>query len=159
MRYILAVVGCCVSLLTPSTAWAAPEAAPGPDAAARVVELTNAERAAAGLAPLTASPQLGDAARAYASILTSGDCFAHTCGPVPSLADRGERAGYTGWTSLGENIAAGQPSPEEVVRRWMASPGHRANILDPTFAEIGVATAAGGPYDIYWVQAFGACTR
>ena len=124
-----------------------------------MVELTNAERAAAGLAPLTASPQLSDAARAYAGILAGGDCFAHTCGPVPGLADRGERAGYTGWTSLGENLAAGQPSPEEVVREWMASPGHRANILDPAFAEIGVATATGGPYGIYWVEAFGARER
>ncbi len=124
--------------------------------AARVVELTNAERARAGLVPLTVSPSLVGAAQGYAEVLASGDCFAHTCGPVPELVRRSELAGYRGWTQLGENIADGYPGPEQVVAGWMASEGHRANILDPSFAEIGVGLALGGRYGPAWVQAFGA---
>ena len=123
---------------------------------ARVVELTNAERARAGLAPLMINPNLVGAAQGYAEVLASGDCFAHTCGPVPELERRIEQAGYTAWIALGENIASGYPSPEQVVATWMASAGHRANILNPDFAEVGVGLAPGGRHGgISWVQAFG----
>ena len=124
---------------------------------ARVVELTNAERARAGLAGLAVNPSLNDAAQGYAEVLAAGDCFAHTCGPVPELERRSEQAGYTAWALLGENIAGGYLSPEQVVAVWMASAGHRANILNPSFTEVGVGLAPGGRYgSLSWVQAFGA---
>jgi uncharacterized protein YkwD len=122
-----------------------------------VVELTNQERAKAGLGPLAISQQLTSAAQGYAEVLATSGCFAHTCGPVPDMVGRSERAGYHAWTTLGENIAAGQRSPEEVVKQWMDSPGHRTNILNPAFTEIGVGVANGkGPYGTYWAQEFGA---
>ena len=123
---------------------------------ARVLELTNAERTRAGLAPLSLSPQLSQAAQRYSEVLATDTCFAHTCGPVPDMTQRDAQAGYTGWTAVGENIAAGYPSPEEVVAGWMASPGHRANILNPDYRELGVGLAAGGKYGAYWTQEFGA---
>jgi uncharacterized protein YkwD len=84
------------------------------------------------------------------------NCFAHDCGPVPYFVDRVVVAGYTPWRALAENIAAGQPTPQEVVNAWMASTGHRTNILNATYRDTGVGVAFGGTYGIYWVQEFGA---
>ena len=123
---------------------------------ARVIELTNVERQKAGLAPLAAQANLTQAANGYAGVLASGTCFAHTCGPVPEFTDRAAQAGYTNWSALAENIAAGQRTPEAVVKAWMESPGHRANILNARYTEIGVGLATGGRMGMYWAQSFGA---
>src|SRR5436305_10761006 len=96
---------------------AAPASAAESDSSAtlaRVLELTNAERARVGLPPLSLSKELNAAAQDYTVVLATSGCFAHTCGPVPDMADRLGQAGYTGWTAIGENIAAGYPSPEAV---------------------------------------------
>jgi uncharacterized protein YkwD len=133
------------------------EPADADDLAGQVLELTNVERQAAQLPPLAAQPALGQAAQHYAGVLAAGDCFAHTCGLVPSVSERTERAGYQGWAALGENIAAGQPRPADVVAAWMQSPEHRANILSPTYTEIGTGVVAGdGGFGRYWVEDFGA---
>jgi uncharacterized protein YkwD len=135
---------------------AAAEPADKNDFVGRVLELTNAERQNAGLAPLELSPALEDSAQSYSQVLASSGCFDHTCGPVPNFADRDGQAGYTDWTDIGENIAAGFPTPEAVVESWMNSPGHRANILSAQFTEIGVGmTSGGGQYGTYWTQEFG----
>jgi uncharacterized protein YkwD len=124
---------------------------------ARVLDLTNSERDKAGLAPLNLSDQLQAAAQSYTVVLASGDCFAHTCGPMPNFADRDAVAGYDGWWSIGENLAGGYSSPDEVMAGWMASPGHRANILSVTFTEIGIGvTRGGGRFGMYWAEEFGA---
>ena len=132
---------------------------------ARVVQLTNAERARVGLAPLTVNAHLTTAAQSYAGVLAQDACFAHTCGRQPDLGKRLQAAGYTftgyrSWT-YGENIAAGYSTPEAVVAGWMASPGHRANILNARFKEIGVGLVyrPGSRYRYYWVQDFGARTK
>jgi uncharacterized protein YkwD len=139
-----------------STNVAAAEPADKTDFVGRVLELTNVERQNAGLAPLALNPELEDAAQSYSEVLASSGCFDHSCGPVPNFADRDDQAGYTDWTNLGENIAAGYPTPEAVVESWMASPGHRANILSPQFTEIGVGVTSGdGQYGTYWTQEFG----
>jgi uncharacterized protein YkwD len=123
----------------------------------RVLDLTNAERQNAGLAPLNLNSQLRDAAQNYSEVLASTECFGHDCGPVPNFADRDGQAGYTDWTTIGENIAGGYPTPEAVVAGWMASPGHRDNILSPQFTEIGIGVAAsGGQLGTYWTEEFGA---
>ncbi len=126
------------------------------DEVAQVVALTNAERQKAGLQPLRPNDQLGAAAQGYAVVLATGECWAHTCGPEPDFAKRAAIAGYMGWSGLAENIAAGQRTPEAVVRSWMNSEGHRKNILNPSFSEIGVGVASGGRMGIYWAQEFGA---
>lgn len=123
---------------------------------ARVMELTNLERQKAGLPPLSLSYELRDAAEGYSQVLASTGCFEHTCGAVPNFADRVGQAGYTGWTALAENIAAGYPTAEAVVSGWMNSPGHRANILSPEYTEIGVGVANGaGKLGTYWTEEFG----
>ncbi len=146
----------CVLLMQTGSVAAAP-AQNDTSFAARVLELTNRERQNFGLGPLALSPELSDAAQEYSQVLATTGCFDHTCGPVPDFADRAGRSGYTGWTALAENIAAGFPTAEAVVTSWMNSPGHRANILSPKYTEIGVGMVnGGGKFGTYWAEEFGA---
>jgi uncharacterized protein YkwD len=139
---------------------AAAEQPSSSDLLAQVLALTNAERQVAGLEPLVANPDLAQAAQSYANVLASGDCFNHTCGSQPALSDRINATGYTNWNALGENIAGGYVTPEQVVAGWMASPGHRANILNSHYTEIGLGYAVGGgQFSIYWTQEFGSQRR
>ncbi|MDF3147614.1 CAP domain-containing protein, partial [Streptomyces sp. T21Q-yed] len=132
-----------------------PQAQPTPTGAvAQVVALVNKERADAGCGPLTEDPQLNQAALGHSEDMDARDFFDHT---NPDGADPGQRitaAGYT-WSTYGENIAQGQQTPEAVMDSWMNSPGHRANILNCSFKDIGVGIheGAGGPW---WTQNFGA---
>lgn len=152
-----------MTLLASIAIFAAPVAAAAPvqepaqsaEGVARVVHLVNIERTRAGLGPVTANPRLAAAAQTYAEILASTDCFAHTCGPVPVLSDRIDLAGYSGWSRVGENIAGGYNTADEVMAGWMKSEGHRSNILSASFTEIGVGQATGGQMGTYWAQEFG----
>ncbi|MET9406154.1 sigma-70 family RNA polymerase sigma factor [Streptomyces sp. NPDC002935] len=120
----------------------------------QVVALVNKERAAAGCGPLTEDAQLEDAALAHSADMDARDFFDHS---NPDGTDPGERitaAGYR-WSTYGENIAMGQQTPQAVMDSWMNSPGHRANILNCSFKNIGVGVhrGSGGPW---WTQDFGA---
>jgi uncharacterized protein YkwD len=162
MRLVLAT-GCLVAataILAMPVGEVTAEPAPAPldqaSLVARVLELTNVERGKLGLAPLQVSVELQSAAQAYSQVLASGDCFEHTCGPLPKLADRDSAAGYLGWTWLGENIAGGYATPEAVMAGWMASSAHRANVLKAEFTETGIGvTGGGGRFGVYWAQEFG----
>jgi uncharacterized protein YkwD len=81
--------------------------------------------------------------------------FEHTGHDGSSPAQRVEAAGYR-YRVVGENIASGPQTPQEVVQGWMASPGHCQNIMDARFADMGVAYTASrsGEARIYWVQEF-----
>ncbi|MXM66531.1 sigma-70 family RNA polymerase sigma factor [Streptomyces sp. HUCO-GS316] len=137
------------------TATAAPQSQPAPSGTVgQVVALVNRERAAAGCGPLTEDAQLNKAAQGHSDDMAARDFFDHT---NPDGADPGQRitaAGYR-WSTYGENIAMGQQTPESVMDSWMNSPGHRANILNCSFKNIGVGVhnGGGGPW---WTQAFGA---
>lgn len=122
----------------------------------QVIALINQQRQGAGLAPLTVNPLLITSAASYSQVLASGTCWAHTCGPVPDFTQCDALAGYTGWTTVGENIAAGQTTPQAVVAAWLASPEHYVNIMNPAHTTTGVGVAYGGPDGIYWDQEFGA---
>ena len=124
----------------------------------RVLELVNQERAAHGLAPLSHSGELQAAARGYAGAMAHGGFFAHNGPDGSTPSSRVEAAGYHGWSWVGENIAAGQRSPEAVMQSWMNSPGHRQNVLSPSAREIGIGHVqqGGTKYGHYWVQNFGA---
>lgn len=126
---------------------------------ADILALVNQERAAAGLPALARSETLERQAEGYACELAYYDFFDHE-NPVTgsTLADRAELYGYD-YRLLGENLAAGQPTPEQAVSEWMNSPGHRANILNEGFTELGVGVITGGRYGIYWVQEFGRPAR
>ncbi|MBP8535294.1 CAP domain-containing protein [Streptomyces sp. MK37H] len=123
--------------------------------ASEVIALTNAERAAARLAPLAPDPRLTAAAQAHSDDMVARDFYSHTGPEGHQPWDRARAAGAT-HRGIGENIACGQRSPEEVVRGWMNSPGHRANILKPDFTHIGVGHATGSRAGTYWTQVFGA---
>ncbi|MFE2283636.1 sigma-70 family RNA polymerase sigma factor [Streptomyces sp. NPDC059443] len=122
--------------------------------AAQVIALVNSERAAAGCGPLKDDAQLRTAAQGHSDDMAQRDYFSHT---DPDGGDPGQRttaAGYR-WSTYGENIAMGQQTPAQVMDAWMKSPGHRANILNCSFKDIGVGVhqGAGGPW---WTQNFGA---
>ncbi len=124
-----------------------------------VVQLVNLERAAADLPPVVAQPTLEKVAGDYACAMVSRGFFGHRdplSGQGP--AARVVSARYN-FEAVGENLAAGQRTPAEVVRVWMDSPDHRAIILDPAWKDIGVAVRGGGEYGVYWVQEFGAPAR
>ena len=100
------------------------------DFESEVLDLVNAERADQGLHPLNADTNLATAARDHSEDMGLQDYFSHTSLDGRTVPDRITAAGYS-FNTYGENIAAGQPTPERVVDAWMASSGHRANILNP----------------------------
>jgi uncharacterized protein YkwD len=119
--------------------------------AAATLCLLNGERADHGLAPLAANDRLGAAASAFAHDLVAGSYFSHAGRDGSDVLDRIERAGYIqagrGW-AVGENLAWGTgalATPGAIVQAWMNSPGHRENILNPSYREIGIGIAAGNP--------------
>ncbi len=131
----------------------------------RVVELVNQERANNGnLPPLKRAAALTSAARYHATDLGVDNYFEHDSydrsgGSLSHVCDTFDRVGlwYQNWRSAAENIAAGHRTPEDVVKDWMSSSGHRSNILNKDFTEIGVGYYKGsGDYGTYWVQDFGA---
>ncbi|QEU84212.1 CAP domain-containing protein [Streptomyces viridosporus] len=135
--------------------WASPLTPEGLDrAAAEVVGLTNRERARAGLPSLSPDPLLTAAAQAHSTDMVARDFYSHTAPDGSGPGDRAAAAGSARRT-IGENIACGRRSAAEVVRGWMNSPGHRANILGPDFTHIGVGFAGGGRAGTYWTQLFG----
>ncbi|MER5561703.1 sigma-70 family RNA polymerase sigma factor [Streptomyces sp. NPDC002506] len=139
----------------PSTKRATADADHGtPAAVQQVLDLVNSERGKAGCSALTSNPKLYDAALKHSENMAAQNFFDHT---DPSGAGPGERitaAGYQ-WSAYGENIARGQADAAAVMDSWMNSPGHRANILNCGFKEIGIGVhyGSGGPW---WTQDFGA---
>ena len=121
-----------------------------------VLNLVNDERIEAGLHPLTWNDQLFVAARNHSLDMAVENYFSHTGLDGRSAGDRILDAGYD-WQTYGENIAYGYADPEAVMAGWMNSDGHRANILNGSFCELGVGVAghASGGYRPYWTQDFG----
>ncbi len=124
------------------------------DSESAVLALVNKERAAAGCGPLTANAKLSAAARAYSDTMARSGVMSHTGPDGSTMTSRVEAAGYA-WSRLGENIARGQSDADAVMKAWMNSSGHRANILNCAFREIGIGVhkGDGGPW---WTQNFGA---
>ncbi|MBD0424069.1 CAP domain-containing protein [Streptomyces sp. TRM S81-3] len=125
--------------------------APASGAVARVVELVNAERSKAGCSPVTVNATLTKAAQAHSEDMAAHRNMSHTGSDGSSPADRITGAGYN-WRTYGENVAYGYDTPEKVMAGWMSSTGHRENILNCEFKEIGVGLAQPGSY---WTQDFG----
>ncbi|MFJ1602496.1 CAP domain-containing protein [Streptomyces sp. NPDC088253] len=146
-----------------STAPAAPEApasaspstaatkAPASAAVARVLALVNSERGKVGCSPLTLNAKLSKAAQDHSADMASHQNMSHTGSDGSDPGQRITTAGYS-WSAYGENVAFGYSTPEEVMAGWMSSPGHKRNILDCGFKDIGVGLAQPGSY---WTQDFG----
>lgn len=111
----------------------------------QVIAIANRDRAAAGLAPLVADPELTAAAMIRAEEITRK--LSHT-------RPDGSRWSTVSPLAYGENIARGQRTAEKVAAAWMSSPGHRKNIMNARYGSIGVACyKVNGIY--HWVQLFG----
>lgn len=115
----------------------------------KVYTLVNEERNKAGLLPLFPDPLLDGVAQDYARLMDSIGKFGHTGPDGKTPQDRITASGYK-WITSGENIARGYTTPEEVMKGWLTSTGHRANILNKNFTDIGI-----GYYNNVWVQDFG----
>ncbi len=121
----------------------------------RVVELVNMERQKEGLHPLVADTLLMKGASAKSQDMVENQYFSHNSPKYGSPFDMMRTFGIS-YRNAGENIASGQTSPEAVVRAWMESPGHRANIMSSKFNKIGVGYAytSAGSYHHFWTQWF-----
>ena len=119
----------------------------------QVVNLVNAERAKAGLKPLKADWELARVARFKSEDMRDNRYFDHNS-PIYGTPFQMMKSFGINYRSAGENIAAGQTTAESVMKAWMNSPGHKKNILSPTFTHIGVGYAKGGSYGHYWTQQF-----
>ena len=113
--------------------------------------LMNAERAARGLGRLQSEPLLGRVAATYARQMVRGQFFDHTSPAGSTMLARIKATSYlrnvSSW-SVGENLAWGSgnlATPRAMVRAWMQSAEHRANLLDRHFADVGIGVAAGAP--------------
>jgi uncharacterized protein YkwD len=126
----------------------APAAAPVNDTyETRIVELVNIERAKAGLKPLAVSACIDGYAEQWSAQLASSGVFQHRTDLLGPMAACGGRA-------IGENIAYGNISADQMMQNWMGSAGHRANILNASFTHIGVGATATSTGRIYGTQNF-----
>ena len=115
--------------------------------------LLNADRQKQGLQALQCDDDLLIVARLHCKDMHERGFFDHTNPDGERPWDRMNRYGITGWSLVGENIAAGQRSPAEVQTAWMNSPGHRANILGRDYTHLGVGVFDDGG-TLYWTQVF-----
>ncbi len=136
-----------------STEESTPETTPDSEHAflKQVVDLVNAERAKEGLSPLSINQNVQAAAMVRAK--ECEQLFSHTRPNGSSFATALKEQNVS-YRSAGENIAWGQHSPQEVMKAWMNSPGHRANIMNPNFTTIGVGYYENVNGTDYWCQLF-----
>lgn len=135
-----------------------PAAVPaGPSAeVVAILNLTNAERASRGVAPLSLHPQLTQAAEAHFADQFSQGCLnlSHTGTDGSSPFDRIKSTGFN-YRAAGENLACGFRTPESVVIGWMNSELHMANVVNGNFTHIGIVAEPDASGRMYWVQVFG----
>lgn len=131
----------------------------------RVLALVNGARGVArrcgwkrfeAAPPLARSEALERAAMAHARDMASRSRMEHAGADGSTPAERVTREGYR-WRKVGENVATGQRTPEEVVAEWLESPRHCTNLMDPAYTEMGIGFGAypGNAAAIYWAQVFG----
>jgi uncharacterized protein YkwD len=142
--------------------YVAPPKSQAPAQASRVLQLVNEARARGALCgnrpfapvgPVRLSGTLAEVAYGHASDMAQHNYFEHEDLSGRSPADRVRSVGYKE-KLVGENIAYGPQSADEVVKGWLDSPGHCENIMDPRFAEMGIAYAPGqaSRHGLFWVQ-------
>jgi uncharacterized protein YkwD len=147
LRAPLALLGCSLAaaaLLVPASALANRTTEVASFDASLLARL-NEVRAAHGLIPLVLSKQLSKAAEEHSRDMVTKGYFAHESADGSSFSKRIKRvyrSGPKGYWSAGENLywSSGMPDPAAGIAAWMKSPGHRANILNPAWREIGIGT-------------------
>lgn len=123
----------------------------------RVFALINAKRAALGAPALSWCPKCADVARGHSKEMALYDYFSHTDVDGNLVDARADNAGLTDWSAIGENIAyirGFQDPAEYAVERWLLSPSHRENLLDPRWRETGVGLAVTSDGTYFFTQIF-----
>lgn len=115
----------------------------------------NAQRATAGAGPLQLCASLVRAAADHTADQAAHDLMTHTGSDGSTMVIRVERAGYTGWSAAAENVAAGYQTVADVMNGWMNSTGHRTNLLNPAYTDVGVGQVPSAGGTVYWTQVFG----
>jgi len=119
----------------------------------KVIDLVNQQRAYNGLPALKANWEVCRVARYKSQDMIDKRYFAHQSPTYGSPFNMMENFGIR-FSAAGENIAYGQRTPQEVMNSWMNSPGHRSNILNRTYNQIGVGVAKSSNGTFYWTQMF-----
>lgn len=144
----------------------APAARDAPQIARRMLLAVNQARSQArrcgnepapAAGPVRLSGVLERAARAHAADVANQGRMSHIGSDGSTPSQRATRANYA-WRAVGENVAAGQTTPEAAVQSWLESPGHCVNLMSARFTEMGIAYAVDleSPDGVYWVQLFAA---
>lgn len=118
-----------------------------------VTRLVNVERSKRGLSKLDFNVELSNIATLKSQDMINKNYFSHTSPTYGSPFDMMERFNVS-YRSAGENIAKGQRTPQDVVNAWMNSSGHRANILNSNYTDLGVGVAKSSNGTMYWTQMF-----
>lgn len=121
--------------------------------AQEVIKLVNKERNAAGLSALAENSRLSEVAQAKAEDMMKNGYFSHTSPTYGSPFEMMKTFGIA-YKSAGENIAKGQKTPAAVMNGWMNSSGHRTNILNASYEQIGAGFCKDSSGVAYWVQMF-----
>ncbi len=123
--------------------------------AAQLEQALNAYRREQGLRALAPHHALAGAARQHAHRMRNLDFFAHE-DPYDGTSARHRVAAIARgpWALIAENLAAGADDADQVLAGWIASPGHRANLLRPTLTHVGTAVAVGGRLRVYVAQVY-----
>ena len=120
-----------------------------------LIGLINQERQARGLDQLSSQSQIATAARNHSADMACNGFFSHTGSDGTLPWDRASALGYN-YSAIAENIFAGSSNAQTAYNAWMNSPGHRDNMLNPTYSEIGIGYRylAGSPYGAYTTAVF-----
>lgn len=164
MRFGLLALACatvlagCTTPVNTTSSPSTPSTAPRTLGAteARIFRLVNGERRRQGLPDLVYNAQLDRMAKIQAENMARFQKMAHVIpeSTLPTLTDRAHESGYP-YARLAENVALGYPNASTVVEGWMASKGHRANILNRDVEETGIAIARSSAGGLYYCQVFG----
>ncbi|MFE4144934.1 CAP domain-containing protein [Peribacillus sp. YIM B13472] len=119
----------------------------------QVLNLVNEERSKSGLPSLKMDTAISNVAILKSEDMRDSNYFNHTSPSYGSPFEMMKSFGIS-YKYAGENIAAGQPSADAVMKSWMNSPGHKANILNKNYTHIGIGHVTGGKYTHYWTQQF-----
>lgn len=123
--------------------------------ATQMLERINAERARVGAPPMATCGTLTAAAAAHSADQAASGRMSHTGSDGSTLTSRTARAGYKDWLELAENVGSGNVGTDAIMDAWMNSPGHRSNLLNPAFDQVGLGRASGPAGMTYWTQDFG----
>jgi len=115
------------------------------------VSLANTARAGVGLGPLHIDLRVANAAAGQSTYQAQQQTMTHAGPGGNNAGSRLQAQGYT-WNTWGENVAAGQGDCKSVMSAWLASPGHRANILNGSFVHIGIGNVVGVNGVHYWTM-------